>query len=400
MNGNSIEPDNGGHAAVAVAADVPRQGFAAGWFGKITNSWRYWIGAAASLGAIAIGAAALHWASSGVPPEEISIAEQWNANIRKLGFEPIYPPVEDIAVGDVLAMVTEDAALRADPREPFARSNLKLLHLDLTSEIEKSYQEMYQFPATSARPAHDTDLWSQQAATGSLFKPPEARTTLPLVIFPHFTISGSRRAGGGGVLSNLWGAALGGNAASSESIDVRISGTETYGIPAYPAEIRLMMFCDDLSTRTFCSDQAVRKQLSLVLGSQIYEQIVDKKTGKATMRYTVELGLVNRVFLARSIETKFSADNSQEAQVGSKSSPPEPLPAATPTSSSANAASASSSPNPTPSTATTSAPVTTAKPSTPSISVQQTSGSGVLLPDTVLQRPVVVGFKSVRFQVK
>jgi hypothetical protein len=42
-----------------------------------------------------------------------SIEENWNSTISSLGVSPIFPPEEDLVVGDVLAVVTND--LDADP---------------------------------------------------------------------------------------------------------------------------------------------------------------------------------------------------------------------------------------------------------------------------------------------
>ncbi len=67
---------------------------------------------------------------------KLSVAKQWNEAIQKLGFEPVYPPVEDIQVGDVFAMITDDEASDSAADEPFAGRSIKLLHLDLTREIE------------------------------------------------------------------------------------------------------------------------------------------------------------------------------------------------------------------------------------------------------------------------
>ena len=272
--------------------------------------WRRWLAGIIVLVGVA---AAVRWASSGEQPDQ-PIAEQWNAAIKRLGFEPVYPPVEDLAVGDVFAMITDDAKAGAITGEPFAGRSIKLLHLDLTSEIEEHYRQTYQFPATANRPTQDGQAWPQVESTESLFKPPATRTALPLVLFPRFTVTRSRRASGSGALSGLWQGVFGAAGSSSEAIDVRISATETYGVAAIAGETRLLKFCEDKSTGNYCSDKGLRKQLSIVVGSKIDELFTDPKTGKQSPRFSVELALVNRVFLARSIQTSFNTDSGVGAQ--------------------------------------------------------------------------------------
>jgi hypothetical protein len=375
-----------GTADTASSDPIPKPGI----------NWIYWLGAAAAIAIVVTAAAAIRWAGSDERQDQ-PVAQQWNDAIKRLGFEPVYPPVEDLAVGDVFAMITEDAVADTIAGEPFAGRSLKLMHLDLTAEIEENYRQTYQFPATTARPEHAAQVWPQQESTESLFKSPATRTALPLVLFPRFTITRSKRADGAGAVSRWWQGAFGAAAGSTESIDVRISATETYGIPAVPAEARLLDFCENESTGNFCSDEGLRRQLSIVVGSKINDMIKDPKTGKELLRFSVEVALVSRVFLARSIQTSFSADSGTAAGV-SLTQPRSPGSAEQPPA----------------------AEAAEAKPAAPaaqsleerrlaalkaqgnstgaSAAFQRESSSGVLLPDTVLARPVVVGFKSVRWK--
>jgi hypothetical protein len=147
-----------------------------------------------------------------------------------------------------------------------------------------------------------------------------------------------------------------------------------------PAELRLMAFCTDPKTELLCSDAGVRQQLSIVAGAKIHDLIKDRTSGKEKSRFTVEMALINRVFLARAIETRIRRDSRRDADLRVDSAAPSP-------------------------------PVPDAKgPSEPgkpvsrgdgaSASIQDTSSSDLVLPPTVLQRPVVIGFKSVRWQTK
>jgi hypothetical protein len=345
--------------------------------------------------------AAIHWASSADQPE-FSVARQWNEAVLKLGFEPLYPPVEDIAVGDVFAMITEDASKDSVTSEPFAGRSIKLMHLDMTQEIEETYREVYQFPATTPRPNHEGQIWPQSNSTESLFKVPATRNMLPLVLFPRFTITRAKHASGRiSTLSWLWNGTIGADASSSETLEVRFSATETYGVPAIPAELKLIDFCSAQPTKDFCSDKGLRKQLSILVGQLIDAKVKDPGIRQERPRFSVEIALINRVFLARSIQTSIREDSATEGSGGLTGDGALPAVSAQPSSTGedttgshtevdANSRRANSAP--------TALHADANNIPGASISAERRATSNVLLPDTLLPRPVVVGFKSVRFK--
>lgn len=363
------------------------------------TQWIRWLGGAAvAVAVLAAAVAAIRWAGS-IDRQDLQgdqlISSQWNNAIKRLGFEPVYPPVEDLAVGDVLALVTADSVAG----EPLAGQSLKLMHLDLTAEIEENYRQTYRFPATTARPDQNGQIWAQIETAESLFKPPAARTTLPLVLFPRFTIVHNRRAEAGGSFSGVLQGIFGAAAGSTESIDVQISATETYGVSALPAELRLLNFCEDKSTQYFCTEEGLRRQLSIVLGSKINDKIKDPKTGQELPRFSVELALVNRVFLARSIQTSFSSGSSTSVR-GKVAQPrppgstePQPAP---PGDGGAGAPAGQTLARTIEERGV--AAFNAQRDSSGFVALQRDSSSGVLLPDTILARPLVVGFRSVRWK--
>lgn len=270
---------------------------------KPWREWAYWV--ARSLVGILILAAAstgLFWALHN-PDIERPIAEQWAEAIGQLGIEPVYPPQEDVAVGDVYAMITHDATGELTGK-PLAGRSLKLFHLDMTPEIEATYSTTYKFTDTKPRNGSDV-FWGQTEASQSVFKAETARKSLPLVLFPGFTVARIKSADASGFWSSGW---LGTSASSSSSIEMKISAAETYGVPALPAEERLIAFCVQSPFKFVCTDQGARQQLSIIVGNAAKEMIIDKKTGNPVPRLTVEIGLVSRVFLTRSIESKISRD--------------------------------------------------------------------------------------------
>ena len=86
-------------------------------------------------------------------------------------------------------------------------------------------------------------------------------------------------------MSQLLNGAFGADANSTETVEVRFSATETYGVPAVPAELRLIDFCDDAATKAFCSELGLRKQLSILIGKRIDDKVKDRKTGVEGPRF-------------------------------------------------------------------------------------------------------------------
>ncbi len=82
------------------------------------------------------------------------------------------------------------------------------------------------------------------------------------------------------------------------------------------AELRLLDFAKMTQRKGFCSQQGLRKQLSILIGKRIDDSVKDRKTGVERPRFSVELALVSRVFLARSIQTSMGEDGGTRGNVG------------------------------------------------------------------------------------
>lgn len=255
----------------------------------------------AVLFAAAMAAAVTVWAIGGrsvSPPHPI--AEQWIDAVSQFGIEPLYPPQEDFVVGDVLAFITDDA-LRDVSKDPLPKRSIKLVHIDLSQELETTYGATYQFPQTKSAPEKTTDIWTlHDPATESLFKTGGPRRDLPLALFPAFSVARLRAAeiGSSGI-----GAIFGLDASGDATVEMKVDGVETYGIPAIPAELALIRFCTAAATAQYCRDHGARVQLSMLIGQQIFDQIEIKDRKEKRPRYSVEIGLVSRVYLARSVES-------------------------------------------------------------------------------------------------
>ena len=90
---------------------------------------------------------------------EVSIEENWNQTIQSLGVSPIFPPEEDLVVGDVLAVVVRDVdpdpEAQADTveKKAFISRSVKLAHIDVAAALDKAYKDLPVFPAIGAAAA-------------------------------------------------------------------------------------------------------------------------------------------------------------------------------------------------------------------------------------------------------
>src|SRR3954463_16334003 len=103
-------------------------------------------GIAAVLGG---GYVAVRW----LTPDPVTILVQapnpeaaWNETIVRLGIDPVYPPEEDLVVGDLLAKVVSDEPdpnetrdNKVDASSPILRRAVKIAHVDLREELSKAY---------------------------------------------------------------------------------------------------------------------------------------------------------------------------------------------------------------------------------------------------------------------
>jgi hypothetical protein len=356
-------------------------------------SGRVWISLAAAAVLVAAGVVGVYWAY-GPPTEEQTVEEEWNAAITKLGVEPVYPPEEDIEVGDVFAIVTYDAKPQFGLiKSALANRAVRLWRLDLSNEVAANYKDTYVFPRSAAHPPPEQATAGQSSP--SIFTLVDHRSDLPIVTFPRFRINASRGAKFGGSASIFGG--LGAEASSNAEMEVSITRTQTYGIPVLVAQNALYDFC----RKTFaaaCKDFAVRTALSTRVGKDIWDCfVVDKsntdksatdKSATKAYRMKVEVGLINRVFLTGAIETRLFQGRGISAEASSQQRT-----AALSSSSASGTAQMTAVPAKPPSEA--HAPSDTAF--SASDSANESSQFAVLFDGKPLDRPVVFGFESVRY---
>lgn len=267
----------------------------------------------------------------GPDSNDTQVIEQWNATISKLGIDPVFPPEEDVAVGDIYA-VLDDRQGQASSGTALALRSIKLDHKDLTKDIELVQRESYHFPDTAPRPDDENKPWEQQPNADGILSHPAKLTTLPLAAFPGFTIRQQRAVHGGllGWLSTAFGFQ------SDRGVELNIPVAETYGIPSIIAVGELEQFCSDKDYPNRCSDQTLRRHLAFVtphafeLNSNYTDVAAEATPASADAvkdtrlqapssrryKYPLEVVLVNRVYLARYIDQRVQDSRSAKTSIG------------------------------------------------------------------------------------
>ena len=91
-----------------------------------------------------------------------SLEENWNHTIQRLGIEPVFPPEEDLAVGDIFAVavgIDKDARLQFAPEwaqfykgETFLKRSVKLAHIDVREALDEAYAILPVFTTPASPP--------------------------------------------------------------------------------------------------------------------------------------------------------------------------------------------------------------------------------------------------------
>jgi hypothetical protein len=239
------------------------------------------------------------------PTKSTSLEEQWNSTIRRLGIgiQPVYPPQEDIAVGDVFATVVDNghtpyAALET-ASGPFLGKSVKLGHADVAKMLDDIYQGMPLFPATQAAPSA-----ANGATPTSLFGAHAERTELPRAAFPGLTITNDGSAATGLTGNSSW---FNFGAARAASQKLVLGVVETYGVDPVSGEKALADFCLAAATRDLCTEGVARKYLRYLLGDRILDKHFDRDGQAFQYDLTIQIIMVYRIYLAREIVEQWSS---------------------------------------------------------------------------------------------
>jgi hypothetical protein len=233
------------------------------------------------------------------PFAEASIEENWNRTIKSLGVSPIFPPEEDLVVGDVLAVVVGDVDIDSHEqtntvaRKAFVNRTVKLAHVDVSQALDAAYQNLPVFPATIGT------VPPLRSGVARTFSDAVLLGNLPRAAFPRLKIQGVSNAGGGLSADGRGSASYG--AGSQRVEEFELSDVRAYGLPSVAALQLFDAFCASPETAEVCLETTARKHLQRVVGDHINQRYVDDRSGDYRYALEVEIVMVYRVYLTGSI---------------------------------------------------------------------------------------------------
>jgi hypothetical protein len=229
---------------------------------------------------------------------EASIEENWNRTIKALGVSPIFPPEEDLVVGDVLAVVTGDVDIDSHvqtdsiARRAFVNRSVKLAHVDVSQALDAAYQNLPVFPATVGT------VVPLRSGVARAFSDAVLLSNLPRAAFPRLKIQGVSNAAGG--ISSS-GSSANYGAGSQRVEEFELSDVRAYGLPSVVALQLFEAYCAEPKTAEVCMEATARKHLQRVVGDHIQQRFVDERSGEYRYALDVEIVMVYRVYLTGSI---------------------------------------------------------------------------------------------------
>jgi hypothetical protein len=233
------------------------------------------------------------------PFAEASIEDNWNRTIKSLGVSPIFPPEEDLVVGDVLAVVVRDVDIDSHEqtntvaKRAFVNRTVKLAHVDVSQALDTAYQNLPVFPATIGT------VLPLRSGVARAFSDAVLLSNLPRAAFPRLKIQGVSNAAGGLAADGSGSANYG--AGSQRVEEFELSDVRAYGLPSVAALQLFEAYCADPKTAEVCLETTARKHLQRVVGDHINQRYVDDRSGDYRYALEVETVMVYRVYLTGSI---------------------------------------------------------------------------------------------------
>ncbi len=324
------------------------------------------------------------------PPSDWA-AKEWSSAMISYNIEPVYPPTEDVHVGDIFAVGKHaENQLKDSPLFTSAKYD----SVPQQALLDRYYGANPVFPDYVPDIKQDGSPVAQQAATlpGGLFAPAVTPTKLALEALPGFTLSNTQHVSFAASIPGQAVSALFGGAVNLENAsEIRIDAAETYGIPAAWALGELDGYCARQPDK--CSYATVRR----VVCSVAHQKVVGAK-----------LYFVAKVFMARKITYSYDKSsalgalgsivakartNALAATPPTLATPPTPTPASDSAKASADAEATKAqdllkSVNDSVSSLSASTPGAT-------FSIGSASDQGISLIQT-FERPVVIGYRAVK----
>ncbi|RYE09494.1 MAG: hypothetical protein EOP22_08475 [Hyphomicrobiales bacterium] len=221
-------------------------------------------------------------------------------SVRQLGIYPVYPPREDLQVGDIYGVEVNAGADKSRLRNVYVDS------IDLTAQIRDYLRGRYTFGTTAAVATPNTIIngvsgqvtsQADAPASGQLFDSP-AMQNLPITGFPAIEVNSglslSLAAGSGSI-----GAAFGFGSTQTLKMRLNYGMVTSYTVPIPVADAAFKRYCDieEFSAEDRCNGQRLTRYMNLKY--QLGEASRDRVRGANVL-------MVSKVYLARAISYTFN----------------------------------------------------------------------------------------------
>lgn len=261
-----------------------------------------------------------------VSPE--ALADQWSETVAQFGISPVFPPREDVHVGDVYAVLADDDPATSSSqgrgrteigsqwgerlRLKFPRA-VKLGHVDeADAALVEEYKRIVVLPEMIDDVSTPTNRIKQALCAGECFSlgPPKQ---LPLVIFPGTSSARASQSTAQGNWFDHLGSILGaGSKNDAGSVAITIPYAETFGLPAIIATEMLDRYCKEKTH--LCDDNyELRKIVAGVAGDIAFRPVAGYVSAGPWDRkgyaLRVSLVMVRALFVTRSINYSFAEDS-------------------------------------------------------------------------------------------
>lgn len=204
--------------------------------------------------------------------------------MRELGITPIFPPRQDVRIGQIYLQLVEPKKWRPNFDKGFLQMGTYFAALDLNDQLKKYYSERADFAVSSASAPSRLSLVSTSGLTYVDLKP---------VAFPGF-LKATARGADIGALVPVSGLPLkaGLSFSSVESASVTVSAAESYSLPWLQVANKLHATDGSIDLGI----DAAKRMAALI-----------DQTPKDT---SIELTVISEVFYARSFDTTFHLSSS------------------------------------------------------------------------------------------
>ena len=231
-------------------------------------------------------------------------------SVEQLGIIPVYPPREDLQVGDLYAIENHSHEDRLRARTGYLDT------VDLTADIRDYLSTRYKFKQTNTgvTPIAATSQSVPQLEQIDAFKgriPGKSDLeTLPITGFPEIEVDSGITVGVSGQPKGL-AAVFGFEAAKTLKMSLRFGEVTSYAVPAVRAAQRLDGYCASPVTQYNCTTSSLNYIVNLKYG-------LDRKDPDGVK--SSHILMVDKVYLARQITYTFNDATLAAAVVASQGS--------------------------------------------------------------------------------